>query len=264
MSSLTDRLRAFDPGSRRFAPRDAAASSAFNLNETSAPKTADESRELDAETRDVVAKFEAAFAQLVPTAPAPSPEDTAARAAILDVDLMDYELRIAFGHDGASYESSGRGAVHRPLDAVPPATARAVPCDDKEQNLSFEDAMATLRASEARGKAAINVDTSERNEPVRFAREEPWEAPQPDQSALQVSPDVSPAEPFAAANESWATRSSRAWPKVAGAAALALIVGTTVGYLAGKSPAAGTAGASIAATPEGGARLRFDYDLNAR
>ena len=264
MSSLTDRLRVFDPGSRRFAPCDATVSSGSKVTESSARPTFTASRELDAETLDVVEKFEAAYSDFVAPAPALSPEADPARTAHLDLDGIDEELRKAFGEGEPSNESPARGTLHRMLDSVAPAAARAVPREDKEQNLSFEDAMATLRASEARGKAAaVSTERAEKDEPVRFEGQPQRPAPEPRQSTWQASPDIPPAEPLAA-NESWTARSRQVWPKVAVAAALALFVGTAVGYLAGKTPSAEASRASIATTPEGGAQLRFDYNLNKR
>ena len=224
---------------------------------TSAP-----SRELDAETLEVVEKFEAAFSELVPPAPAPSSAHDPAR---LDVDFMDEELRKAFGDDESLHESSTCGAIHHPFDSVESSAARPVPRVDKEQNLSFEDAMATLRASETRGRAnVVNIERPEEGKPSpRIEREAQRHKPESPQGAAQGSPKISLSEPLAA-NESWTTRSRKVWPKVAGAAALALCVGTAVGYLAGKTPSVGASRASIATTPEGGSKLRFDYELTKR
>jgi hypothetical protein len=59
----------------------------------------------------------------------------------------------------------------------------------------------------------------------------------------------------------WSTRSRTAWPRLLVGAAVALAIGVGVGYIAGKAPAPSAAGAKIEPSPEGGSRLRFDYEL---
>ena len=63
----------------------------------------------------------------------------------------------------------------------------------------------------------------------------------------------------------WSASARRAlWPRLLIAAATALAVGVGVGYVAGKRSDSIARDATIQATPDGGARLRFDYDLHTR
>jgi hypothetical protein len=264
MSSLTDRLRAFDPGSRRFAPRDAAASRPDNIATAGTSDDSAARGELDAEMLDVVDKFEAAYSELVPPTPAPAAEDARTDAGNLDIDLLDEELRKAFGDDEPPEQPPSRSTVHRTFDSGPPVAVRGVaPREEADQNLSFEDAMATLRASEARGKATTVQRADDAGSLPRVERQQHAPAYEARQALGSDPADVSPAESLAA-NESWTTRSRKVWPKVAAAAGLALVIGSGVGYIAGKKPGGGAPAATIPTTPEGGARLRFDYDLQRR
>lgn len=66
-------------------------------------------------------------------------------------------------------------------------------------------------------------------------------------------------------NEDWSTNARRAlWPRLVIAGAIALAVGAGAGYIAGKTRGSIAPAAKIQATPDGGARLRFDYELHRR
>ena len=62
----------------------------------------------------------------------------------------------------------------------------------------------------------------------------------------------------------WSTASRTGRPRLIAAIGIALAIGTGVGFIAGKAPASSAASAKIQPSPEGGARLRFDYALEQR
>jgi hypothetical protein len=55
---------------------------------------------------------------------------------------------------------------------------------------------------------------------------------------------------------------ARVWPKVFGGAALALLIGVGVGYVMVPSGGSQSVRTKIESSPDGGTRLRFDYELH--
>lgn len=231
-----------------------------------APAADDKSR--DAEMREVVLKFEELYAELAPQAE----EEKPARA---DDPFLDFP---------GEPPPAQAPAVERPLKAretprVDPVLARkpvveAAGAASKKsvgpgERLDIEEAISVLRAAEASGKAAAE-------RAAREARDEADpEAPQPQPQPLANSaapvpatraPARAPARRVAktaVAQADSPAQSGTFWSLLLIAASLALIIGTGVGYLMGRGDDA-IAVAKIQSSPEGGARLRPDYELRKR
>src|SRR5688500_3875566 len=87
MSSLTDFIRGFEPGTSRFAPPSPEHTSAAAQSQQPGPRTA-ANEGLDAETLEVVQRFEELYSELAPPAPEPTHDDDI-RLDDLHFDLPD-------------------------------------------------------------------------------------------------------------------------------------------------------------------------------
>ena len=244
----------------------------------------------DADMADVVARFEELYAELTlppPTAAAPS--------APIHADDPLFDLPDDFLKPGgaASAPSAAKPKQEPYLDRL--TTRRPQPLETKraepENTPLIDEAMAILRAAEPRNapandrpiRAKIDEDAPSRVSPARAAiRPLPREtagASSPlryaqDERLQSLSPlhgrnepldrDAAPEKARVAANESWSARASSVWPKVAGAAVFALIVGAGVGFFFGQQPQLPPASAKIQTTAQGGAQLKIDQQLSQR
>jgi hypothetical protein len=150
------------------------------------------------------------------------------------------------------------------LDRARPRPQAAEPVDFSHRaDEGLDDAMAVLRAAEARGKVANErtaraIPRSDEQPGMDRQRTGAGSKPLPIRTEAPAAP-----EPVAA-NESWSTRSRDGWPKVLAAAAVALIVGGGLGYIYGTAPESGASKAKIQVTPDGGTRLKAAQELSVR
>ena len=245
MTTPSDRIPEFSPnGERRYGREPVAA-------DPDRPR-----RHLDDETREVVDTFEALYAaELSSSPPAQPPQQDIAGDDDLLIDLPHEFARTVPGRDAARSgpERSGRdGALRDAGRARAPQRASESP-----PALDIDDAYAVLQAAETKARANAARDAVDRDEddapvqaslPVPAVRRERSRSTGPARSA---PPD-------------WTARARAMWPRLAGAALIALVVGAGLGYLVGRSPATPAPQATIPVTPEGTAKLQFDYDLQAR
>jgi hypothetical protein len=135
--------------------------------------------------------------------------------------------------------------------------------DVQDDHSELGDAIAVLRAAEARGKAAnertARKPLDEDDEPVA-AQPQARQRAQPRQPRADATPEPAPV----AANESWSSRSQSVWPKVLGASALALVIGAGLGYVYGTTPELGASRAKIQLTAQGETQLKVERDLKGR
>lgn len=243
MTTPTDPIPEFKLGADRYARRGPGA------------RAESKAHRLDPETQAVVETFEALYAELsssvsdaatTPAAPADPDDD-------LQVDFPD-EFESAVPAPDAVGTRAPQSA--RQLLQSNPAPARAQ-SGEVDTALNIDDAFAVLRAAETRGRA--------RAEPGAVDAEEGENAVRAVSSTRRSSREVNSQPRYdASASAQWTTRARALWPKVAGAAAIALIVGTGVGYLVGRTPAPAPLEARIPITPQGGAQLQFDYELGQK
>lgn len=221
----------------------------------------------DAEMREVVRKFEEMYAGLAPE------EEGAAEKAARSNDIFPYfPDELSWGQKPAPDRAPTPHAVSR----VEPRLARKLTADasltgsktsaELKDSLDIDEAISILRAAEASGKAAAE----------RAAREAQDEDDAEDPASLvdmapraklksSTEPHLTPgtAQTTVTADADWSTRSRSVWSTGLIATSIALVVGTGVGYLMGR----GNESASIEkiqSSPEGGARLRPDYNLRKR
>ena len=237
MSLLTDPLGEFGPRSGRHTRREPTGS----RDDASADS-------IDAETRDVIEKFEALYAQVEPAASEP-----AAHSA-------DGDLRIEFPEDlDLPVEPRMRAPSVAPAVRKTTAAAAAAPRPVGD-DLGIDEAFALLRAAESRGRAAADRNAAEPDDDSRAPSLPNCESSTPTAKARVVSTAYEPSQP----RVDWAVRAKAAWPRALGAAAVALIAGVGLGYLAGHGPATRSTYAKIEISPHGGAQLRFDYELDRK
>lgn len=212
---------------------------------------------LDPETQEVVEAFEALYAELSSSAP-----DAAAPPAVerdpdddLQIDLPD-EFESAAPAPRA-VETRAPQAARRWVQSAP-APARAQPgTGHVDTTINIDDAFAVLRAAESKGRATSERDAADAEE----ARETDMALPLVERSARKRDSKYAY---DATLQPDWTGKARALWPKVAGAAAIALVVGTGVGYLVGRSPEPVASQAKIPVTPQGGAQLQFDYELGQK
>jgi len=214
----------------------------------------------DAETLEVVQKFEALYAELAAATPPTRPLAEDLTAGDLQFAFPDGDLRQR--EPAASGVPAHEGDAGRRADAAAqPAAAPAIAGPaEKNQALEIDEAFSILRAAESQGRAAERhaVDEAVASAPVTergSLRPLRW----PDDH--RRAPTARGAAP---AGADWSGRARDLWPRVVGAAVIALIVGTGVGYIAGKGTPPGGTQAKIPVTPQGGAQLQFDYELEKR
>ncbi len=103
--------------------------------------------------------------------------------------------------------------------------------------------------------------------PLAVDYRRPERAMPPDDPAPRRGEESAPAafpETGSEETQDWSASARQAlWPRLL-IAATALAVGIAAGYVGGKTSGSIASGAKIQATPDGGARLRFDYDLHRR
>jgi hypothetical protein len=223
---------------------------------------------------DVVARFEELYAELTlppPTAAAPSAPTHA------DDPLFDLPHDFLKAGGAASAPASAKQKQEPYLDR--PTAPRSQPLEtqraEPEKTPSIDEAMAILRAAEPRNspgndrtiRAKIDEAAPSQVSPARAAfKPLPGERAGPS-TPLRYAQDerlAAPEKAPVAANESWSSRASSVWPKVAGAAVFALIVGSGVGFFFGKQPQMPPASAKIQTTAQGGAQLKIDQQLSQR
>lgn len=247
MTTPTDPIPEFKLGADRYARREPVAARQ--------PKTGG----LDPETLEVVETFEALYAELSSSAPAPAPPATARFAP--DDDLL-IELPAEFEPAAPAAPRAAESPTpesRRQLvpDRPPPARAQRA-ATEADPALDIDDAFAMLRAAETKGRESAERDAVDREEAEdTVAALAPADAGHRGRRTPRAY-DVSAAAP------DWAGKARAMWPKVAGAAVVALIVGTGVGYMAARAPEPVASQVKIPVTPEGGARLQFDYELTKK
>ena len=244
MTTPTDPIPEFKLGADRYARREPVA------------QAESQGQKLDPETQEVVETFEALYAELSSSASdaAPAPAAPADLDDDLQIDLPD------FGSAAPASHAAGAGAFRaaRQLVQSTPAPIRSQSAaGEVETALDIDDAFAVLRAAESQGRARVDRDAVDARQAENATR-----AQRPEARSTRSENPPYPYELTASAD--WTGRARALWPKVAGAATIALIVGTGVGYMVGRTPAAVSVEARIPMTPQGGAQLQFDYELGQK
>jgi hypothetical protein len=246
MSLLIDPIARFGQRSGRYARREPVRS---RETETSEP--------LDAETLDLIQKFEGIYAELA--SPAAAPPEDAAQLDDFRIELPDdFQKTVQRGCQEPRMNARTAHSV-QPVDLTGPPVAAANDRASEDEKLGIDQAFALLRAAESKGRAAADRDALGEDEAETAA------APRESLTALKSTSDarVMPFEPDAARAD-WAARARVVWPKMLCAAAIALIVGLGLGYVAGHGPKTAPTHTKIEVSPQGGAQLRFDYELDKR
>ena len=209
--------------------------------------SADLRESMDAETLEVVLKFE----ELYTEAPLEQPTDSGG----FGVDDLLGDLP-----EGLATPAAAAERVQRPAAAAVPApeVLRVTPIQEAAQlEVSLDEAMALLRAAEQRGQAAALKaarDAHDEDEPVA-------EAFVPKRKAFEPPPQTLP-DPFAP-YASEARHASRAPSiKIVAVALVALTIGAAGGFFAAHGGAAAS-DAKIQVLQDGGAQLRLDYELRS-
>ena len=214
------------------------------------------SQELDAETLEVVETFEALYAELSSSEAAPA---ASARADLDSDDDLLIDLPPEFASPALSsiaVASRGAPSAGQLVHETPrPARAQAAAAQ-VDPALDIDDAFAMLHAAESKGRENAQRDAIDREEAESAAT-----ALMPAHRSGRRRETQSAYEPSAAAPE-WAGKARSMWRKVTGAAVIALMVGAGVGYVVGRTPDPVASQAKIPLTPQGGAQLQFDYELN--
>ena len=220
---------------------------------------------LDDEMREVVLKFEEIYAELAPTIEDESQPERL-RHDVFDLpDDIGKALQDPPPPDPVPLRPRMRrepGLASRPAMAgSPPASSAA-----KEETFDIDEALSILRAAEMKGRVEAREAKDKDDDTVQpFAmpvtrkvseRSEPVLAAAPTSRAVEAD-QVRPAD-------EWSAKSSNFWSIALIAASIALIVGTGVGYMMGRGQEALAPVAKIKTLPDGGAKLRPDYDLRSR
>lgn len=178
-------------------------------------------------------------------------------------------------HAGEPVDSETREVV----ETFEKLYAEFVPPPEPRDHVEGEDAFAVELPDDlpgtsrpvpptARNAPASGVHSGNRRVVVAAAPQEAFSFParRPAPQATPVAERDLSARPRvkSPAPPDWSTRSRTAWPRLLVAAAVALIIGVSLGYIAGRTPAPGAAAAKIERSPDGGSRLRFDYELHKR
>lgn len=239
MTTPTDPIPEFRLGADRYARREPVAGRAA------------EAEGLDSETLEVVETFEALYAELSSAAPAAAPERGVDDDLLVDLPA-EFEpaapaLRVV---ESRTHDRTPGLAQERPAPAPSQAAA-----SDADPALDLDDAFAMLRAAESKGRANAQRDAVDREETQSAVTAMTPASRSSHERKAQRSYAVS------APASDWSGKARAMWPKVAGAAAIALIVGAGIGFLAGRTPEPVASLAKITLTPQGGARLQFDYEL---
>lgn len=245
MTTPTDPIPEFRLGADRYARREPAAA------------RESDKQGLDSETREVVDTFEALYAELSSSVPG------AAATPAIEADPDD-DLQIDLPEEFESSTPEPRAVEHRtphPARQRVPGAPAPAPVQsgvvEADAALDIDDAFAILRAAESKGRAnaardAVDSEETE-NDTVALQSVERSTRRQNSQSSYDVT-----------AFPGWTDRARASWPKVAAAAGLALVIGTGLGYLAGRTPAPVASQVKIPVTPQGGAQLQFDYELRQK
>lgn len=216
---------------------------------------------LEPDMREVVEKFEELFAELAP----PPEEDRQ-----VTPDDLFRDLTLGDSRPGAGIAQPRAPAARSGLDhPAKPAAAEAPAADTgRAARLPIDEAVALLRAAEARGKAASERAAREARDdgesemprvPLAGAGALPVVAQRRDIELAKVPrAPVRPAVP-----DEWSAKSATFWMILLIVSSVALAVGTGVGYLMGRDQSA-PAASKIQTSPEGGARLRADHELRKR
>jgi hypothetical protein len=192
-----------------------------DANERRDPQLAAPDDSRDAESVEIVRRFEQLYAELTP---APEPQIQIERDDDLVIELPD-DVRATENRWTTGTEAEGPCA---PDYAAASAGEPPLTVDYPRSALATSAADPVLRGRHRAAPAVISWRPSE--------------------------------EP-----RDWSTSARRSlWPRLLIAAATALAVGVGTGYIAGQRSGSIAGDATIQATPDGGARLRLDYDLQRR
>jgi hypothetical protein len=231
-------------------------------------------REPDAERREIILKFEQSFAGLEPrieNRPPPFtlsmhiefPDDTV--SVLPQPDPHDVRLPVQL-----------RGRREPELASKPSVEAKAAGgMPEQNVEVDIDEAIAILLDAEARGKAAAAREAADEDDdaenPLSSARNpaNPGSKPvtEPPITTKLAEPTVTAKLAGTAATASspdWSEKSRTLWSMALIAGSVALVIGTGVGYVMGRGHEATPTIAKIQSSPEGGAKLRADYDLRKR
>jgi hypothetical protein len=227
---------------------------------SSTPKPASAAPAFDADMLDFVNKFEQAYADVAPV------DDLQREPAEDDLfpefpDPFDTQPARGRVAGGPRTLELARREPTIAREWTPPVRLSVEPPLEAATQVDIDEAFSILRAAEAKGAASAQraADDAQAMAEERAARAS--SAPQArakPQEKLQHAP-----VPLAPATANWTTKVHRPHTIAVAAGVVALIVGITAGYVAGRTPDSRPQ-AKIATSQQGGTQLRFDYDLRKR
>lgn len=242
MTTLTDPIPEFKLGADRYARREPGAARESEIHS------------LDPETQKVVETFEALYAELsyaaATPAPATDPDDD------LQIDLPDEAKPTAPAPRAVEARAPPQSARQLLQSTAAPARAQSG-VGEVDNALNIDDAFAMLRAAESKGRASVERDAVCAEEAENSTRGLTSAQPRTPKGKSQYPYDVT-------TPPDWTGKARALWSKVAGAAAIALMVGTGMGYMAGRTPEPVASQTKIPVTPQGAARLQIDYELGQK
>jgi hypothetical protein len=216
----------------------------------------------DAEILELVERFETAFAELASEADEVQPPGT---EPDLFPDFSQDIFQEAPESPSLGGESARVFAMPRrdgePLPKHAPKPARApAPAPDSTDEVSLDEALSILHASENRGAgtASARYEDPAPQQPQARLREDAHER------QLQRAPAASSEVEYQPEAADWATKSHTVRSIAFAAAVAALFIGIVVGYLYGRNPAPHASSAGIATSQQGGTQLRLDRELHKR
>jgi hypothetical protein len=214
----------------------------------------------DPEIRELVERFEAAFADLGPSV------EEARQSPAAEADLFPDFSQDIFEETPAAASVAAESArvfpmprrdsepASRPAPKPAPAGTPAPP-----EEVTLDEALSILRASENRGAGAAQGPAPSFE---ARARAEAGERPRQPRPGVRLDAEEEPESRRAAPD--WTTKSHKARSIALAATAAALVVGIAVGYFYGRNPAAQSPSTAIGASQHGGTMLRLDPELHPR
>lgn len=250
---------------REARPQPARASHAATPN-AAADLRAQPASDPEAEIRELVDRFESAFADLGTSTGAEDVQRHPEAEADLFPDFSQDIFEEVVAAPSVAAESARVFAMPRRDSEAPKAGAKPAPAPatgpDHRDEVSLDEAFSILRASENRSAGAPAADTAApavaqpRPQPNSGERARVREPRAQLEAELEAEPDSGTAE--------WTTRSHKVRSIAIAATAAALVIGIAVGYLYGRTPAAQTPSTAIGTSQQGGTLLRLDPELHKR
>lgn len=240
------------------------------------PTLAPGAQSLDDEMLDVVQKFEKAYAELAPASREQQDDNTEPDDDFFAGLRDDLEKEPAIAKVPAARGASSTAARGTPSSRREPELKRELVAvgagthprpETGIEELDIDEAITILREAETKGRAdgpsrqpqgGRTIDVGDRA-PMPFGGDAARALRVDDRAPTLHAAPALPREP----ELNWMAKSRRLSAALV-AASVALIVGVAVGYVVGRSPDSIALRAKVPMTEQGGAQLRYDYDLRKR